>query len=684
MKNNIILAILRKKETILFTLILLFGIFLRLWRLDSLPNGLDGDVRSTASNSLHIFNDAEFKSLQNNPIIGHPVAYLFWSMPLGAFLIGVFINLFGNFEYGTLFSSAFIGMLSIPLVYFLTKKLTNIPVALIATFLFVTSPIHLVYSRSGFTHITAILPLVILSLYLLYKIVTTGNNKLFYLCGVIWGLILFNSYPIAYVVGPISVFFLIWTNRWKMLFSVEFILGLFIAIVSFVLLSMGFAYINGSTDLFIVPKENYYQWVVVRINETTLGTTISANIKNGFKILFDKSIASYQFGVLKIFNYPLFHSVVSATLIIGLVVSVIRRRIADKLLVLWAFLGFVIISVVNVPQERYFFVLLPVAYIISAEIIFYMFNIFLKRKSLFLRSSAIILLAVFLAAYTYNTTYQQYFVAYAKNNANLTHGLGDGDVSDYLIKNFDPKTSLIIASMDLPGVESMTNYRFERWVKWSEFLDEIQKLTLNFSSTTAAKSLYPDHPIASINDRRIDTFWYGKTPSEIYLSSKTPQAISSIIAFYSTFQPGRASTGYVIEFLGESPDHWDTIAKEENKQGMDGSYVSGLNIKTNQLKLTLSGTIAGDALQKLEEIMLFSHPDKTQFIPRDVTDVVLVLALNPNFKYYGNYDDLAKIMYRQANVFFGGIDSKLRKTIFGSNGEVVYQIYSLKVKNIQL
>jgi len=90
------------KPKLIFGAIVLLGVLLRLWKFDSLPNGLDGDVIISATNSLHIFNGEDFRVFQNNKIVGHPVAYLFWCMPLGFFLIAVFTNIFKNVELGTL------------------------------------------------------------------------------------------------------------------------------------------------------------------------------------------------------------------------------------------------------------------------------------------------------------------------------------------------------------------------------------------------------------------------------------------------------------------------------------------------------------------------------------------------------------------------------------------------------
>jgi len=673
-----------KTEMLLFILILILGIFLRLWRLDSLPNGLDGDVIITATNSLHIFNGSDFKVLQNNKIIGHPVAYLFWSMPVGSFLIGIFINLFKQIEYGTLFSSAFIGIMSIPIFYFLVRRLTDAPTALLASFIFVVSPLQLVYSRSGFSHITIIVPLVTASIYLLHRIVETKSTKLFVFCGIIWGVILFNSYPIAYVVGPITVLYLIWTNRWKWLFSREFLLGIILAITTFLMLSVGFAYLNKSRDLFIVLKESYYQWISVRFNETQLNTTIPKNIFAGFQMLLGKMTPGYQFGVLRIFNYPMIDYLTGFTFLIGFAVSIIRRNKTDKLLILWIVFSFLLTSVINIPQERYLYILLPATYIFAAAVITPFFKAGMRSRLRIVRLYSPIIFIIFLALYAYFIGYRQYFVSYANNNANMVHGLGDSEVADYLTKNVDPKKSLIITSISLPGVELSTNFQFKQSTTWSEFIKNVSKESLPISPNGISISEYPANSIKTVNDGVIDSYWYGRTPATLQMNTKTPIKISSIITFFSTTRPGRASSVYSIEYLDNRTNQWIQLKKENDNKGVQGSSLREINVNTNELRFNFTKTIVSDSLQTVEEIMLLPSSAKKNFIPQNISEVVLVLALNPNFKYYGNYDDYARLMRRQAEILFGNLDSKLRKTILGNNGETIFEIYTIKVEDIRL
>ena len=254
-----------------------------------------------------------------------------------------------------------------------------------------------------------------------------------------------------------------------------------ISLVSFLLLSIGFAYINGSSDLFIVFKDSYYQWITVRLNETQQNTSILKNISDGLQILFINIKPAYQFGVLRIFYYPLLDHIVGFTFIVGLIISIIRRNVSDKLLILWTIIAFLITSVINVPQDRYFLLLFPTPYIYCAAILISIFNYGFLSKIKALRIYSFILLLFLIIFYGYFIGYHRYFISYADNNANMVHGLGDEEVSKFLLNNFDPKNTLLVTSIQLPGVELDTNFKFKNQILWSEFYKEVKKSKTNIN-----------------------------------------------------------------------------------------------------------------------------------------------------------------------------------------------------------
>jgi len=265
----------------------------------------------------------------------------------------------------------------------------------------------------------------------------------------------------------------------------------------------------------------------------------------------------------------------------------------------------------------------------------------------------------------------------------MIHGLGDGDVGRYLVDKVNPDTSMILSSIKLPGVELSTKFKYKNSLSWGEFINNIMKLSIKYYPIGISIRDYPEQSIEKINDGKIDTYWYGKTPGSILIRTNGSK-ISTILAFFSTLGPGRASSNYKIEYLDKYTNRWTMLKEENNSNGINGYLLNNLNLNTNFLRLNLKNTIAEDSLQMVEEICIFQKPQISEVIPFNIDTLILIMNYNPNYKYYGNYDERAKDMYQQANILLGGdIESKLDKTIYGNKGEVIYKIYSLKVKDLK-
>ena len=120
----------RLRDIAPISLIIAFALILRLWRLN-LPKGYIFDEVYYAKNANSLIrNGVELNSQGQAEFIVHP--------PLGKWLIGIGIKIFGNNEFGWRISAAVIGTLSVLLIYFITKELfksvflSNIAAALMA------------------------------------------------------------------------------------------------------------------------------------------------------------------------------------------------------------------------------------------------------------------------------------------------------------------------------------------------------------------------------------------------------------------------------------------------------------------------------------------------------------------------------------------------------------------------
>jgi dolichyl-phosphate-mannose--protein O-mannosyl transferase len=118
------------REIAPISLIITFAVILRLWRLN-LPTGYIFDEVYYAKNANSLIRyGVELNAQGQAEFIVHP--------PLGKWLIGIGIKIFGNDEFGWRISAAVIGTLSVVLIYLITKELfksvflSNVAAALMA------------------------------------------------------------------------------------------------------------------------------------------------------------------------------------------------------------------------------------------------------------------------------------------------------------------------------------------------------------------------------------------------------------------------------------------------------------------------------------------------------------------------------------------------------------------------
>ena len=130
----------RARAYLPITIITAFGLLLRLWNLNK-PKGyiFDEIYYAKNANSL-ITNGVELNSTNQAEFVVHP--------PLGKWLIGIGIKLFGNNEFGWRISAAIIGTASIVLIYLIALKLfDSIFLASLASAFLALDGLNLVMSR---------------------------------------------------------------------------------------------------------------------------------------------------------------------------------------------------------------------------------------------------------------------------------------------------------------------------------------------------------------------------------------------------------------------------------------------------------------------------------------------------------------------------------------------------------
>ena len=135
-----------KKNFSLF-LILLFGIFLRIWRLDLVPVSMFGDEIDVGvqANSILVTG----RDYLSNFMPVYFQSFAEFRLPMQLYFAVPFIKLFGMNEWGVRLGSVVFGVVSLWGIYLLVKELFSKRVALIATLFLSISPWHLQFSRQA-------------------------------------------------------------------------------------------------------------------------------------------------------------------------------------------------------------------------------------------------------------------------------------------------------------------------------------------------------------------------------------------------------------------------------------------------------------------------------------------------------------------------------------------------------
>jgi len=169
-------------KTILL-LVTFLGGFLRFYRLGEVPNGVYVDEAAIGYNAFSFLKTGLDEYGKAFPVLLR--SFNSFSSPLYVYLSVLPIKLFGLSAFSIRLLSAFLGTLSIPLIYVVLVKLFNdenkLPY-LIGTFLFAISPWHVFFSRGAFeTNLALFLLLIAVYFLLLVK----KNKKYFLLSSII-------------------------------------------------------------------------------------------------------------------------------------------------------------------------------------------------------------------------------------------------------------------------------------------------------------------------------------------------------------------------------------------------------------------------------------------------------------------------------------------------------------------
>jgi len=228
------------KIWLLFSGIIIFAAFLRLYHITTTPTGLYPDEAMDGNNALEVIQTGHFKVFytEDNGREGLYVNTLVF-----------FIEAFGNKPWVVRLPAALTGILTVAGMYFLGAELFGAETGLLAAFLLATCFWHIDLSRVGFRAIMAPLCL-IWTLYFLLRSFRTKKELHAYIFAIIGGIIFgagFYTY-IAYRVTPLLLllfipFFRKCPNFWRRT-------GIFVAATFLVALPLGLYFLHNPGDFF--------------------------------------------------------------------------------------------------------------------------------------------------------------------------------------------------------------------------------------------------------------------------------------------------------------------------------------------------------------------------------------------------------------------------------------------------
>ncbi|MDO8551528.1 MAG: glycosyltransferase family 39 protein [bacterium] len=180
-----------KKEWSLFVLIILLAGFLRLYNLPNNPPGFFADEASVGYNAYTILKTARDEHGNFLPVFFR--AFGEYKNPVMIYSVVPSLAIFGLSETSVRLIPSAYGIITIFLLFLLSKKLFGPNIALPAAFFLAISPWHAHLSRVALEGLSPFIFFAVLSLYLF--LVGLNNKKYMFLSFFFWGITTYTYFP---------------------------------------------------------------------------------------------------------------------------------------------------------------------------------------------------------------------------------------------------------------------------------------------------------------------------------------------------------------------------------------------------------------------------------------------------------------------------------------------------------
>lgn len=190
-----------KKQIIVGAIVIVFLFLLFSFRITKVPPGVNVDEAAFGYNGVLLSRTLHDETGRYLPLFTLSINGTDWRQPVLQYFIALLFTILKPSTFTLRLSSVITILLSISLIYLLTKRLLNKKAAIISVFVFSTIPILMIQSHLAFDNITPI-PFTILWLYFILKYEKQRELKYLFLSGVSLGFA-FYSYKAMRIIVPV-------------------------------------------------------------------------------------------------------------------------------------------------------------------------------------------------------------------------------------------------------------------------------------------------------------------------------------------------------------------------------------------------------------------------------------------------------------------------------------------------
>lgn len=526
-------------KKIFFVLIIVVAIFLRFYNLSSNPPSLTWDEAAWGYNaySLGIDGKDEFGKFL-------PITYIEsfgdFKPPVYAYLSVLPVKLFGLTEFSTRFASAFFGVLTVLLAYFLVRKVFSsfdekfkIVVGLLSALLLAISPWHILLSRAAFEANVATF-FIVCGVYFFLLALERSWMLPISIFSFVVSMYTFNT---ARIITPLLVLALFIANAKFMFFKMK--LQLFISVIFGAIIFI-------PLFLFLLTPQAKLRFQEVNIfSDSSVINRANQEIKNDNSSVFSKAIHNRRFaygveylrhyfdnlnpqflfikgdgnpkfsiqdvGQMYIWEIPFF---------LAGIFLLFRKKEGDWWIIpYWLFIGILpAASARETPHALRIETVLPTFQILTAYGLYYLFENFKFRiKGISIRNLAIFILLL-VVVFNFLYFYHNYTVHYAKEYSGEWQ-YGYKDAVSFVEKNEESYDRIVITeSLGRPYIYALfyTKYSpekfrqeavIEREVLGFVHVNKYSKFTFTKNVSKEVKkdikSLYVDTPDAVPTDAHV-------------------------------------------------------------------------------------------------------------------------------------------------------------------------------------